>query len=103
MAKKGKITPNIIKKMVKLSKLTITKPEYKYFTKQFNETLNIVNKFNELKTKKVNETSHVTGLINNFREDIVEKDRMLTQEEALSNAKKTHKGYFVVKAIFDEK
>jgi len=31
---------------------------------------------------------------------MIEKERMLTQEEALSNAKNTYNGYFRVKAIF---
>jgi len=32
---------------------------------------------------------------------VIEKERMFTQEEALSNAKNTLDGYFKVKAIFN--
>lgn len=88
--------------MVKLSDLSVDANEQTYFTKQFNETLNIIGKLNKLDTKKVPPTNHVTGLSNIFRKDVVERKRMLSQKEALSNAKSSHKGYFVVKAIFNE-
>lgn len=96
------ITRETITKMVKLSKLSVDQKEEEYFTDQFNETLTTIEKLNKLDTKKVSETSHVTGLTNVFREDRVEKGRMLSQKEALSNGKRTHNGYFVVKAIFNE-
>ncbi len=103
MSKKRLISKDTVKKMVALSNLKVDLKEQSYFTKQFNETLTNINKLNQLDTKKVEGTSNVTGLSNVFREDKIEKIRMFTQKEALSNAKKTHKGYFLVKAIFDEK
>ncbi len=102
MAKKKLITKDTVKQMVRLSNLKVDPKEQTYFTGQFNETLNTIAKLNQLDTSKVKGTSHVTGLSNIFREDKVEKERMLTQSEALLNAKRTHNGYFVVKAIFDE-
>ena len=96
------ITKDVVIKMVKLSKLKVDQKEEKYFTDQFNETLETIEKLNKLDTKKVLETSHETGLKNVFREDRVEKHRMLSQKQALSNAKRTHNGYFVVKAIFND-
>jgi len=96
------ITRDTVSEMVKLSNLKVDKNEEKYFTNQFNETLITIDNLNKLDTKKVPETSHVTGLSNVFREDIIEKDRMLSQKDALSNGKKIYNGYFLVKAIFDE-
>lgn len=90
-------------KIAGLAKLEVNTKEKKYLTRQFNETLKVIDKLNELETKKYIETSQVTGLKNIFREDNIEKERILTQKEALANAKKTHNGYFVVKAIFDVK
>jgi Asp-tRNA(Asn)/Glu-tRNA(Gln) amidotransferase C subunit len=40
--------------------------------------------------------------VNVLREDVVEEKRMFTQEEALSNAKKTHQGFFVVDQLIDQ-
>lgn len=90
------------KKMAMLSKLPIDPKEQTYFTRQFNQTLKTVDQLSELDTKNTPDTYHVTGLSNITRDDVVEKKSMLSQKEALSNAKQTHKGYFVVKAIFDE-
>jgi len=39
------------------------------------------------------------GLKNVTREDKIDETRMLSQKEALSQAKKTHKGFFVVPAV----
>jgi len=60
-----------------------------------------MSKIKTLDTTGIKETSQVTNLKNVFREDMIEKERMLTQEEALSNAKNTLDGYFKVKAIFN--
>jgi aspartyl/glutamyl-tRNA(Asn/Gln) amidotransferase C subunit len=96
------ITRETVSKMVKLSNLNVDKKEENYFTKQFNETLATIDNLNKLDTKNINETSHVTGLSNVFREDIIEKSRMLSQKDALANGKKIYNGYFLVKAIFEE-
>ena len=101
MKPKG-ISEKIVEKMVELSKLTIKKSEMRYFIKQFNETITIIQKLNRLNTSKTPGTDQVTNLENVYREDEVNKKRMLTQRQALSNANKTHKGYFLTKAIFDE-
>lgn len=99
--KKVNFTSQTTSSIARLSNLSLDKKEEEYLTKQFNETLKVVDKLDELRTQKTPETSQVTGLKNVFREDKVEKDRILSQEEALSGAKKIHQGYFVVNAIFD--
>ncbi|MBI5620037.1 Asp-tRNA(Asn)/Glu-tRNA(Gln) amidotransferase GatCAB subunit C, partial [Candidatus Gottesmanbacteria bacterium] len=58
-------------------------------------------KIQTLDTSNVPETSQVTGSENVFRDDEVDAGRILTQEEALSNAKRTHNGFFVVKSVFE--
>ena len=73
--------------------------EEKTLEKGFEQTLKVIDQLNELDTSQVKPTSQVTGLTNVWREDKVDKSRMLTQKQALSNAKKTHKGYFVVPAV----
>jgi aspartyl-tRNA(Asn)/glutamyl-tRNA(Gln) amidotransferase subunit C len=89
--------------MASLSKLSIDKKEESYFTKQFNQTIDTIDLLNKVNTNNVKATFHVTGLKNIYREDKVEKDRVLTQKQALSNAKRVHNGFFVVKGVLDEK
>lgn len=92
----------MIKKLAKLANLKISKNEEKYFKKQFEETLNLIEKFEKLDTSKVNETYIVTGTKNVFREDKINSLNVLTQEQALSNAKNTHNGYFVVSGVLNK-
>ncbi len=62
--------------------------------------LDLVSKLKTISTDNIQPTSQVTGQTNVFRDDKIDTDRVLTQEEALSNAKKTKNGYFVVPNIF---
>lgn len=89
-----------IAKLANLAKLKIDSKEKSYFQAQFTETLKIINQFKNLNTANVPPTYSVTRTSNVWREDEVDPMRVLTQEEALKNAKKTHNGYFVVDAIF---
>ena len=61
-----------------------------------------VSKLQKIPTKDVIPTSQVNGLENVYREDEIDKSRMLTQEDALANAPATHNGFFKVKAVFGE-
>ena len=66
-------------------------------------TVGYVSQLQSVNTEDVVETSQVTGLENVLREDEIDESRILTQEEALSGAKSTHNGFFVVDRIFEEK
>ena len=92
-----KLTKDEVNHIAKLANLKISPEETRLFQKQLSETLSYINKLNKLDTKNVKPTNQVTGLENVFREDEVLPS--LTQKEALSNAKKTYKGYFVTKRI----
>ena len=89
-----------VKHLAKLAQMPVSKEEEKTLEKGFVQTLEVIDQLSELDTSKVKPTSQVTGLTNVLREDKVDKERMLTQKQALSNAKKTYKGYFMVPAIF---
>jgi len=67
-----------------------------------NKILEFVEKLNELDTENVKPLSHPIEGENVFREDVVDEKRMLSHESALSNAKNTHSGYFVVDAVLEE-
>jgi aspartyl-tRNA(Asn)/glutamyl-tRNA(Gln) amidotransferase subunit C len=68
---------------------------------QFEETLKVVAKINELQTSDVEPTYQVTGLSNVTREDQVDLTRTLPQSLVTSQALKTHQGYFVVPPVLD--
>lgn len=85
--------------VAKLANLPITNAEKSKFEKQLEETIDHIKNLNEIDTKDVIPTSHVTGLENITREDEVKPS--LTQEEALQNTKSQYKGFFKVKGILD--
>jgi len=96
------ITPDVVQKVATLANLKVSPEQQKKFSLQLSNVIGYVSNVQALKTDDIPETSQVTGATNVFREDVVEEKRMLTQDEALSNAKKKHNGYFVVPAIFEE-
>lgn len=83
--------------VAKLANLPLSDEEKKKFEKQLEETIEYIKSLNEVSTTGVEPTSQVTGLENVTREDTVKPS--LSQEEALSNAKSTHNGFFKVKGI----
>lgn len=84
-----------------LASLVVTAKQCDIFRLQISSILKYMSKIQKLDTKMVEETSQVNGLINVFRDDSVDDDRMFTQEEALHNAKRTYRGFFVVDAILE--
>jgi len=97
---KQTLTPQDTKKIGKLANLTLMPNEIDKLTPQLSETISSVEVMDELSTKDTEGTFQVTGLVNIFREDTVEKS--LSQEDALSNAKNTHNGFFVVPYVFQD-
>jgi len=85
--------------LAKLSSLTLSSAQIQKLAQQFTDTLNVVANLNQLDTLKIEPTFQVTGQVNRFREDIIDPSSVLTQKEALSNAAKTHHGYFVVPGV----
>lgn len=83
-----------------LANLPLTSVEKEKFKKQLTETLSYVESLNEVDTKNVKPTDHVTGLENVTRED--KSEPSLTQKEALSNTTSKYNGFVKVPAIFEE-
>lgn len=86
--------------VAKLANLPIPEEKLEQLEKQLETTVEHVERLAEIDTSKVDETSDITGLRNVMREDVIAPS--LTQEEALSNAKETHNGLFVVPVIIEE-
>ncbi len=98
----NKISTAQVKHIAALANIPITESEEAQLAAAFSETLATVSELMSVKVEGVEPTHQVTGLQNVWREDEVDQKSMLTQEEALANAKNTHQGYFVVERIIDE-
>lgn len=90
-----------VQHIARLANLKLNKNEEKKFSEQLLRIFGYFEKISELNTKGVESKGQVTVKENRFREDEVDTARMLSQEAALGQAKKTHNGYFVVKAVLD--
>ena len=93
------ISKEQIEHIAKLANLTLSAEELEKFSGQLSETIDYIKKLNVLDTSIVLPTAQTTGLKNVFREDKVQPS--LPQRNVLSNAKKTYKGFFVTKSVFD--
>jgi len=96
-----KLTRENILHIANLARIKLSKKEVERFTDQLSVALDYVEILKELdqQTRKFKPTSHVFKLENVFREDEIRPS--LSQKETLRNAKRTHKGYFVTKAVFE--
>ncbi len=88
--------------VAQLANLELTDTQAKKLATAFTETMEVVNRLQQLDISSVEPTHQVTGLTNRWREDEVDKSQEFTQEEALHNAAHTHNGYFVVPRIVNQ-
>lgn len=96
-----KLTKDQVKHVAKLANLPITDEELEKYSEQLSKILEYVEQLNKVDTSVVEPTFNVGNLKNVERKDEVEAG--LTQEEALQNTKSQDKGFFKVKAIFEER
>lgn len=89
-----------VKKVAKLANIPLSDEELEKFGAQLASTLEYIDHLNEIDTKNVEPTAHVTGLENVLREDVPHES--LSQEQALSGTKSKHNGLFKVKGIFED-
>lgn len=88
--------------IAKLAKIPVTEKEKEELAEGFNKTLAVVDELLKVDVAGVEPTHQVTGLENILRDDKVDEKKTLTQEQALSNTKNKHNGYFVVDQILAE-
>ena len=91
-----------VARLAKLAQMTVDRKEAVQLSQGFKDTLKAINLLNRLDTTKFASSFQVTSLTNVFREDKIDKSRILTQAQALANAKHSYQGYFVVPAILYE-
>jgi aspartyl-tRNA(Asn)/glutamyl-tRNA(Gln) amidotransferase subunit C len=89
--------------VAKLANLNLTKKEEKLFTKQLSDVVGYIEELKKVDTKGVKPTSQTTGLENTTRKDLIKENNSLGQKSALSGAKFTHNGYFVVDYLLKER
>lgn len=95
-----KLTPTQVAHVAKLANLQISEKELRKFTKQLQDILHQVDQLREVDTSGVEPTYQTLDETTNvWREDEVKPS--LSQDEALSQAKRTHQGYFVTKGVFE--
>lgn len=90
-----------VKQLAKLANLTLSEKQLYDLEISIPSVVSYMDEIKNLNVDAIEETSRVTEESNVLREDIVTKS--LSQEEALQNAKKTYKGFFVVPNVFEKK
>jgi aspartyl-tRNA(Asn)/glutamyl-tRNA(Gln) amidotransferase subunit C len=88
-----------VKHVAKLSNLSLNNDEISTYQKQLSEVISYIEELKEVDVEGVEPTSQTTGLVNVNRSDEVNPLRILSQEDATSQANESHNGYFVVPAV----
>ena len=87
-----------LKKVAELSNIPLSRQELDELAPQLEEVVNHFGHLSEVKVAKISPTSQTTGLENIYRDDVVEN--CFSQEEATSQSKKIHNGYFITSFVF---
>jgi aspartyl-tRNA(Asn)/glutamyl-tRNA(Gln) amidotransferase subunit C len=90
-----------VKRVAQLANIPLEDTQAEKFVGAFEETLEVIENLKEVSTAELEPTHQVTGLENVMREDVVDEKHMFSQQQAITNAKKTYQGYFVVPRILD--
>lgn len=101
MKTNSRVTKKDVEKVAGLAKLSVNEEEKSKLAEQFSKTFAVIDELNELDTDGVAITPQVTGQVNVWREDKVNLDGTLSQEDALKAAHREHEGYFVVGRLID--
>jgi aspartyl-tRNA(Asn)/glutamyl-tRNA(Gln) amidotransferase subunit C len=91
------LTPETVRQVAALARLSLAEAEVELFTRQLNNILNYVEKLNELDTTDVPPMAHVLELNNVLRKDEVRE--CLPLDEALANAPDPQRNAFAVPKI----
>ncbi len=96
-----KLSEEQTKKIGLLADIILTDKQVKDLSESISSVVGHMEEIKDLDLDTVPETPRATEEKNVYRSDTIESS--LTQEEALSNAKKSYNGYFVVPYVFEEK
>lgn len=93
------ITPELIKYLESLARITLTEDEEKKVSTELQDILTYIDMLNELDTEGVEAMSHCYPIVNVMREDEVTPS--MTPEEITANAPEEQDGCFVVPKTVD--
>lgn len=88
------ITPDLIKYLEKLARITLTEDEEKKVGNELQDILTYIDMLNELDTDGVEAMSHCFPVTNVMREDEVQPS--MSADEIVANAPESQDGCFVV-------
>ena len=98
-----KVDTTLVKHIAKLGNLTLSEAEIKLYTRQIKSILAYIETLNKVDTANIKPTYQTLDKTTNvWREDKLQPERGLTQKQALSQAKKTYQGYFLVNRVIDD-
>ena len=93
------ITPDLIKYLETLARITLTQEEEEKVGAQLGDILSYIDMLNELDTDGVEAMSHCFPVTNVMRDDVVEPS--MTPQEITANAPESQDGCFVVPKTVD--
>ena len=93
------ITPDLIKYLEKLARITLSEDEEKKVGNELQDILTYIDMLNELDTDGVEAMSHCFPVTNVMREDEVAPSML--PDEIVANAPESQDGYFVVPKTVD--
>ena len=88
------ITPDLIKYLESLARITLDEDEEKKIGKELQDILTYIDKLNELDTEGVEAMSHCFPLTNVLRKDEIKPS--MNPDEIVANAPESQDGTFVV-------
>lgn len=97
-----KIDKSLVKKIAQLAQIPVSEKDKEELAQGFTKTIKTIDELLKVDVSNVEPLHQTTSLENVFREDKIDKKRMLSQNEALNQAKNKHNGYFVVDQILEE-
>lgn len=92
-------TVSDIEKLSELVKTPVSNEEKEKLAGMLSQTAHYMDMLNELDTSHVEPTYQVTGLVNIFQSE--ELNKTLTQEEVLKNSSKSDNGMIKTEGVFD--
>lgn len=99
MAKTQGLSREQVEHVAKLASLPLSSKETALLAGQLSEVVSYVGKISEVEVGKVKK---ILKAVNVTRKDEIQVDRCLSQQEAVSQAKKVYNGLFVVPGILEE-
>ena len=94
------IDKETVEKVAQLARLELAEDEKEKMIADMNKILGFMDKLNEIDTAGIEPLVYMTNEINTVREDVIKQE--VTHEEALLNAPKHDKDYFLVAKVIEK-